>query len=44
MSEKNYNPRPIFEVIASSLVVAIEKKDWNKVKELYQQIKKLSEQ
>ena len=43
MSDKKYNPRPIFEVIASSLVTAIENKDWDKVKELYKQIKELSE-
>jgi hypothetical protein len=43
MVTNTYNPRPIFEVIATSLVQAMESKDWDKVQELYQEIKKLSE-
>ena len=43
MSERIYNPRPIFEVIASSLDQALEKKDWDKIQELYEEIKKLTQ-
>ena len=42
MAEKKYNPRPVFEVIATSLIHAIKAKDWDKVQELYEQVKELS--
>jgi hypothetical protein len=38
----HYNPRPVFELVANSLIKAIEMKDWSKVEELYEQVKKLS--
>jgi hypothetical protein len=37
-----YNPRPIFELLATSLEKAINTKDWTKVEELCKQLKKLS--
>lgn len=43
MSSHQFDPRPVFELIADSLVEAIKYKDWEKVKEIYEQIKKLAE-
>ena len=43
MQEPEYNPRPIFKAIASSLAKALQEKDWDKIRELYEEIKKLSE-
>lgn len=37
-----YNPRPVFELVANSLIKAIERKDWDKVEELHEQVKKLA--
>ncbi len=44
MNEPEYNPKPIFKAIASSLVKAMEEKNWDKVKELYEDVKNLSKE
>ena len=43
MSEREYNPRPVFKLIADSLSVAISEQNWGKVEEIYKQLQKLSE-
>ena len=40
---KNYNPRPVFEVLASALIIAIEKKDWGEIIKIHKQVKDLSQ-
>jgi hypothetical protein len=37
-----YDPRPVFEILANTLMQAMKKKDWARVEELYGQIKALS--
>jgi hypothetical protein len=39
-----YNPRPVFELLANALKQAIKAKDWAKVEEIYEQVKKLSQE
>lgn len=41
--QSHYNPKPVFEVIASNLVDAINDKDWEKVHDVYVEVKKLSD-
>ena len=39
---RQYDPRPVFELLANALLQAMKAKDWSKVEELYEQVKKLS--
>jgi len=39
---ESYNPKPVFELIASELFVAMNNKDWKQVEAVYEQLKELA--
>ena len=43
MSNREYDPRPVFELIAEYLLDALNKKDWVKVEKIFKEVKKLAE-
>ena len=43
MTDKNYDPQPVFTLIADMLMEAIKEKDWDKVEKIYEKIKRLAE-